>query len=175
MTFPTTSATIARTDASNTFTGHQTIEGVTSTGATGTGKFVFDTSPTITGATLTTAVLNGTLGATTPSTIVATTTSTNSIKASGAEYLKVWSYTYTLTAGDVAAGFVSIAITAITQSKIRGISACLVTPVNGRAYGYVPVALTGYRIQDSTSFVWSFVTASVTAGDIVSCVIHEAV
>ena len=72
MTFPTTSATIARTDASNTFTGHQTIEGVTSTGATGSGKFVFDTSPTITGATLTTAALNGSLGATTPSTVVAT-------------------------------------------------------------------------------------------------------
>ena len=41
---------------------------------TGTGtKFVMDTSPTITGATLTTAALNGTLGATTPSTVVATT------------------------------------------------------------------------------------------------------
>lgn len=49
MTFPTTSATVARTDAANTFTGHQTIEGVTSTGATGTGNFVFDTSPTIAG------------------------------------------------------------------------------------------------------------------------------
>lgn len=48
MTFPTTSATLARTDAANTFTGHQTIEGVTSTGATGTGKLVFDTSPTFT-------------------------------------------------------------------------------------------------------------------------------
>ncbi len=47
MTFPTTSATIARTDAANTFTGHQTIEGVTSTGATGTGKLVFDTTPTL--------------------------------------------------------------------------------------------------------------------------------
>lgn len=46
MTFPTTSATIARTDAANTFTGHQTIEGVTSTGATGTGLLVFGTSPT---------------------------------------------------------------------------------------------------------------------------------
>jgi hypothetical protein len=30
-------------------TGHVTVEGVTSTGATGTGKFVFDTSPTIAG------------------------------------------------------------------------------------------------------------------------------
>jgi len=47
MTFPTTSATLARTDAGQTFTGHQTIEGVTSTGATGTGKFVFDTTPTL--------------------------------------------------------------------------------------------------------------------------------
>lgn len=47
MTFPSTSATIARTDAANTFTGHQTIEGVTSTGATGTGKFVFDGSGTL--------------------------------------------------------------------------------------------------------------------------------
>jgi hypothetical protein len=30
-----------------TFTGHVTVEGVTSTGATGTGKLVFDTSPTL--------------------------------------------------------------------------------------------------------------------------------
>lgn len=47
-TTPTTSFTTARTDAANTFTGHQTIEGVTSTGGTGTGKFVFDTTPTFT-------------------------------------------------------------------------------------------------------------------------------
>lgn len=52
MTFPTTSATVARTDASNTFTGHQTIEGVTSTGATGTGLLVFATSPALTTASL---------------------------------------------------------------------------------------------------------------------------
>lgn len=47
MTFPGTSATVARTDAANTFTGHQTIEGVTSTGTTGTGNFVFDGTPTL--------------------------------------------------------------------------------------------------------------------------------
>lgn len=47
LTTPSTSFTAARTDAANTFTGHQTIEGVTSTGATGTGKFVFDNSPTL--------------------------------------------------------------------------------------------------------------------------------
>ena len=33
--------------ASPTFTGHITTEGVTATGATGTGKFVFDTAPTL--------------------------------------------------------------------------------------------------------------------------------
>lgn len=52
MTFPTTSATIARTDAANTFTGHQTIEGVTTTGAQGTGALVFATSPSLTTPTL---------------------------------------------------------------------------------------------------------------------------
>jgi len=52
MTFPSTSATIARTDAGNNFTGHQTIEGVTSTGATGTGNLVFATSPSFTTPTL---------------------------------------------------------------------------------------------------------------------------
>jgi hypothetical protein len=35
--------------ASPTITGHATIEGVTATGATGTGKFVFSIAPTITG------------------------------------------------------------------------------------------------------------------------------
>ncbi len=64
-TFPTTSATIARTDAANTFTGHQTVEGVTSTGATGTGKFAFDTAPTIAGPTFSgTTTITGSGGAT---------------------------------------------------------------------------------------------------------------
>lgn len=54
MTFPSTSATIARTDAANTFTGHQTIEGVTSTGATGTGALVFGTAPTVSSLTVNT-------------------------------------------------------------------------------------------------------------------------
>lgn len=49
MTYPSTSATLARTDAANTFTGHQTIEGVTTTGATGTGNLVFSAAPTFSG------------------------------------------------------------------------------------------------------------------------------
>lgn len=50
MTFPTTSASIARTDAANTFTGHNTNEGVTATGATGTGNIVYSISPGLTGS-----------------------------------------------------------------------------------------------------------------------------
>jgi len=48
MTFPTTTATLARTDAGQTFTGHNTFEGVTATGATGTGNMVFSDNPTFT-------------------------------------------------------------------------------------------------------------------------------
>lgn len=59
-TYPSASATLARIDAANTFTGvqtfsstpvfssHLTVEGVTSNGATGTGSIVFATSPTLT-------------------------------------------------------------------------------------------------------------------------------
>lgn len=43
-----TNKTLTSPSISNpTITGHPVIEGVTSTGATGTGKFVFDTSPTL--------------------------------------------------------------------------------------------------------------------------------
>ncbi len=41
--------------AGPTLTGHPTVEGVTSTGATGTGKFVFDTAPSMSSLTVTTA------------------------------------------------------------------------------------------------------------------------
>ena len=40
-----------------TITGHPTVEGITSTGATGTGKFVFDTAPTLGSPILTTPKL----------------------------------------------------------------------------------------------------------------------
>ena len=46
-TFPTTTATLARTDASQTFTGHNTFEGVTPTGASGNGLMVFNNAPTL--------------------------------------------------------------------------------------------------------------------------------
>ena len=73
-------------------TGHTTFEGITSTGATGTGKLVYDTSPTlvtpllgtptsgvVTNLTGTASInINGTVGATTPTTGVFTTATANS-------------------------------------------------------------------------------------------------
>jgi hypothetical protein len=48
-TVPNVNFTVARTDAAQTFTGHNTFEGVTPIGATGTGNMVFSISPTFTG------------------------------------------------------------------------------------------------------------------------------
>ena len=51
-TIPDANFTVARTDAAQTFTGHNTFEGVTATGATGTGNMVFSSSPTLVTPTL---------------------------------------------------------------------------------------------------------------------------
>lgn len=48
MTAPDAPFTVARTDAANTFTGHQTIEGVTTTGAEGSGNLAFCTPVALT-------------------------------------------------------------------------------------------------------------------------------
>jgi hypothetical protein len=76
-TFPTTSATIARTDAANIFTGHQTIEGVTSAGATGSVNIVFSNSPNITTPTINTSGTNNNISIATGSFPFAATASVN--------------------------------------------------------------------------------------------------
>lgn len=123
MTFPSTSATIARTDAANTFTGHQTIEGVTSTGATGTGNLVFATSPTVTLASastavtqsagdnttavatdafVTTAIANAVAGNNPVASVSAATTSSSNTSA--------WTYVHVAGIGDTFTGPVNTAI-----------------------------------------------------------------
>lgn len=124
MTFPSTSATIARTDAGNTFTGHQTIEGVTSTGATGTGALVFGTGPTVTLASASTAV---TQSAGDSSTAVATdafvtTAIANAVAGNNpvvavsaattaAANTSTWTYAHVAGIGDTFTGPVNTAIT----------------------------------------------------------------
>lgn len=116
MTFPTTSATLARTDAANIFTGHQTIEGVTTTGATGTGNLVFSNAPTFSG--ITTTSINGlgiTAGAGATLTIAAgkALTDTSGIGAS-------------VLLGAAGGGFAAYAGGSCTNQFIRSLSAAAV-------------------------------------------------
>lgn len=99
---------------SPTFTGHPTIEGVTSTGATGTGNLVFSASPTISGTlTAAAATISGTTtlnGAVSMSAVDATYTSVPS--------WVTWANTYTLNFASAGAGtFLSVAPTIIFQQS----------------------------------------------------------
>lgn len=107
MTFPTTSATLARTDAGNTFTGHQTIEGVTATGATGTGNMVFSITPTFTtpvlgAATGTSLVVSSFINEAKGADIVSATTT--DIGAATGNYINVTGTTTITGLGTVQAG-----------------------------------------------------------------------
>ena len=61
-----------------TINGHLTVEGVTSTGATGTGKFVFDNSPTFSGTGISGPATYSAFSSTTDLTLGSTSTSSSS-------------------------------------------------------------------------------------------------
>lgn len=146
MTFPTTSATVARTDAGNTFTGHQTIEGVTSTGATGTGAFVFATTPTLVTPVLgvaTATSINGLALTTSTGTLTIangkTLTASNTLTFTGTDASSVafgagGTVLYTSTATTLATG-TSVSLSAPRQYYVCT-STCTVTP---------PVPAAGYE------------------------------
>jgi hypothetical protein len=91
--------------ASPSFTGHITVEGVTATGATGTGKIVFDTTPTISGVTLT--------GATTIQQTVEKFTSTSIIlNAVTLDFSSGGIFTLGSNAANITANFTNIPTTA---------------------------------------------------------------
>jgi len=179
MTFPTTSATIARTDAANTFTGHQTIEGVTSTGATGTGKFVFDGSPTLVTPTLgvasATTINKVTLTApATGSTLTVadgkTLTASNSITLAGTDSTTMTFPSVSATIPRVvASGTVSLGTTAVgsgaCSSAIDGGTATgvLTTDIIIATANADPTGVTGYTpATTGTLYVWAYPTADHT-------------
>lgn len=152
-TFPTTSATLARTDAANTFTGHQTIEGVATAGATGTGNLVFATTPT-----LTTAVLGS-------STATTQSASDNSTKVATTAYVDNQA---TLAGGTVSGRTLKIynALGSTTKAETMGMEPSMVTGGNGlnSGYGYfqavwLPTAATVTGIR------WFQTTAGNYTGD----------
>jgi hypothetical protein len=150
---------------------------------TGTGtKFVVDTSPTITGATLTTAALNGSLGATTPSTVVATTvTASGAITQTGANDLTVGQYLRLAdTNGVVFGSGVSTAIIAsnasgnidsyIAGTKITGVTSTGLA-VTGRITASTQPAFTAYAgnsvtnvTGDGTSYIVTYDNAQINRG-----------
>lgn len=177
MTFPSTSATIARTDAANTFTGHQTIEGVATAGATGTGNLVFATSPT-----LTTAVL-GSSTATTQSaddnsTKLATTayvdrmktralsftmgdvTNSSALTTSNTTYFTV-PYACTISAWNLAvdAGTITVDVWKIATGT------AIPTVSNTITASALPAIASGTALHSTTLTGW---TTAVTANDIIA-------
>lgn len=152
MTFPSTNATVARTDAANTFTGHQTIEGVTSTGATGTGKLVFDTSPTIASPTFTAPALGA-----------ATATSINKViitsPASGS----------TLTVADGKVATFSNTLT------FQGTDGSTLNVGSGGTLGTAAyTAATAYQAADNDLTTWAGVTPSANGQSFVAAANYAA-
>lgn len=156
MTFPTTSATIARTDGDNSFTGHQTIEGVTSTGATGTGKLVFDTAPTISAPVVSSA---------TASTFAAFDAGKGLVSAvAGTDYISV---TGTPTSGQVPVASSGTAAAWATLST----SPTLVSPVLGTAtatsinkWGFTAPTTACTLVSGADSLTYTFPPTTSTLG-----------
>jgi hypothetical protein len=168
ITVPDAAFTAARTDAANTFTGHQTIEGVTSTGATGTNLLVFGTSPTIvtpTIASFTNATHNhqdaaggGTLsGAAFPPTVSAKT---------GA--------TYTTTAADIAA---SVTITNTGNAGTLAIT-LMNDPTAGLTHRICEVDAQTITVAPSageTMYFGGTTATLLTSGAVSACIVVTAV
>jgi hypothetical protein len=103
---------------------------------------------------------------------------TNGIQATGAEMLKIWTYTHTVTAGEIVAGTFNMAITAVTMAKIRSIVTTINDVTAGRCYSadeaYRNGLVAAHYLNSTTNFY--FINAgSLAANDIVSLTIIEAV
>jgi len=97
-----------------------------------------------------------------------------SFKASGAEQLKVWTYTHTVTAGEITAQYSDITITSVTLTKVRSVSIGYYNGFN--VYGHdSDTRFKSYSVLDSTTVRIILNVANAAAGDIISITIIEAV
>jgi len=97
-----------------------------------------------------------------------------SIKLSGAEQLKIWTYTHVVTAGEDAANSLNITITAITKSKVRLMMALCCEAAEGQILAFGPAYVTRIYTSSTTNVVVDF-DIGVIAGNIISLTIIEAV
>lgn len=98
-------------------------------------------------------------------------------KAFGAEALKVWTYSHTITAGEITAGEVNITVTAVTLAKVRGIVMSYWKNADSRLFtqigDYAGYLDKGYMTSTTNLFV-SF-TAGTAANDAIYVTIIEAI
>lgn len=103
----------------------------------------------------------------------------NSIKASGAEQLKFWTYTHILTAEEAAQGEYTFTTSAVTLNKIRAVLSCTrsgggtssVIGATGRTSG----ASTGHYARVDSPTACKILWESQAANDIVNVTIIEAI
>jgi hypothetical protein len=150
-----------------TITGLTTLSGASLTGGTATNMTL--SAPTLTGAVVASgATISG-------ATITGGTAYVNSMRAAGAEQLKIWTYTHTVTTTEknIDTHF-HAAITAVTIAKVRGLSVVVKTAADRVVYPVGTAMFTDINIESTTS-IYCAIGASLQIGDIVSFTIIEAV
>jgi hypothetical protein len=173
-TFPATTATIARTDAAQTFTGHNTFEGVTPTGATGSGLMVFNNAPTLIAPVLGAATAtswNGNTWATGTGTLsiaagkTATVSNTMTFAGTDAQTYTFPTTTATIARTDAAQTFVGVQTMA--SPTVTGTAALPIVTQTGKTTNYNSIATVSngipaeYATIDLTNLTGAVSTATL--------------
>jgi len=102
---------------------------------------------------------------------------TTSIKAGGAEALKIWTYKYQITSGDVSAGVSNVTISAVTIANVRGftLSYMIAGPIIfTERYAQGSSYINSVRISTTTN-VEVGLGVNATSSHFILVTIHEAV
>ena len=166
MTFPTTSATIARTDAANTFTGTQTVGALVAT--TVNGNTITAGTYTLTGVAAKTLTFNNSL------TLAGTDATTITFQATDTYVGRATTDTLTNKTFDTAGTGNSFKINGTAVSAVTGSGSVVLatTPVFGTSISFSPTTggITGTTTNDNASagLVGEYVSSSIAQGSAVS-------
>lgn len=104
-------------------------------------------------------------------------TSSSGVKSGGAETLKTWTYTHTITAPEAAAQTAEITISAVTLANIRALHAVIndATFVWGNAAQADSATYFLYVVNTTTTLMTVNFGSAYSSGDVISVTIIEAV